>query len=69
MKRRLSLHRETLSDLSATELESVAAGVTAIRGTQTCICLTGHYPTIEVTYCFEILNEITTTVAGPSSGC
>lgn len=66
MKRRLSLRSETLCELSATELEAVAGG---IRGTQTCICLTGHYPTIEVTYCFEIIEDVTTAIAGPSSGC
>lgn len=66
MKRRLSLRSETLTELSATELGAVAG---AARGTDTCICLTGHYPTIEVTYCFEIIEEITTAVAGPTSGC
>lgn len=68
MMRRLSLRSEALTDLSATELEAVA-GAIAGPGTQTCICLTGHYPTIEVTYCFEIVEQITTGVAGPSSGC
>lgn len=70
MKPRLSLRSETLSELSATDLAGVAGGIGVIRpGTETLICLTGHYPTIEVTYCFEIVEEITKAIAGPSSAC
>lgn len=66
MKRRLSLRGEHLTDLSATELEAVAG---AIRDPRTLICLTGHYPTLELTYCKEIVEEITTAVHAETLGC
>ncbi|HEV2889839.1 MAG TPA: hypothetical protein VGX28_05635 [Frankiaceae bacterium] len=40
MKRRLALHSEYLSDLSTTELASVAGGI------QSDGCMTGVYPTL-----------------------
>jgi hypothetical protein len=64
--RRLSLRVEHLTDLSTTELEAVAG---AAQDTKTVICLTGHYPTIEVTYCFQIIEEITGAIDVQTTGC
>lgn len=66
MPRRLSLRCEHLTDLTATELEAVAG---AARDLRTLICLTGHYPTIEVTYCFEIVERVTTAIAVETQHC
>jgi hypothetical protein len=60
MNRRLTIKRETLTELSSTELVAVAGGQDA----KTLICLTGYYPTIErncVTLLTDLLTGTTTT--------
>ena len=55
MNRRLTIKRETLTELSSTELVAVAGGQDA----KSLLCLTGYYPTIE-RECLTVVTDLFT---------
>ena len=55
MNRRLTIKRETLTELSSTELGIVAGG----QDYESLVCLTGYYPTINYN-CTRLVGDLLT---------